>query len=139
MPISPTYLHKRGHYNILPAGDFLRLAPGRGLRGIGPAFAGNVGTGVAFALSEAGTRGWCLGEGSAGSVLRTLGSLGKDGAFALCARGGFDRFQCLLRPGPAAARCEVGACRASTLKRLFPNSTKQGQEVAVEDTVDVDL
>ena len=45
----------------------------------------------------------CRGRGSAGPGLRSQGSLGKDGAFALSARGGFDRFQCLLRPGPAAA------------------------------------
>ncbi len=44
--------------------------------------------------------------------------------------------------GPAAARCrplQGGACRAPTLNRLFPNPTEQGQEVAVEDTVDVRL
>ena len=32
-----------------------------------------------------------------------------------------------------------GACRAPTLNRLFPNPTEQGQEVAVENTVDVRL
>ena len=47
---------------------------------------------------------WCvLGLCSAGSVLRAQGSSGEDGAFAQRAREGFDRFQCLLRPGPAAA------------------------------------
>ena len=35
--------------------------------------------------------------------------------------------------------CEVGACRAPTLNGLFPNPTEQGQEIAVEDTVDVRL
>ena len=34
--VGPTYLHKRGHYNILPAGDFLRLAPGVGASGRAP-------------------------------------------------------------------------------------------------------
>jgi hypothetical protein len=38
---------------------------------------------------------------SAGSVLRSLRKLGGGGAFALCAREGFDRFQCSLRPDPA--------------------------------------
>ena len=52
------------------------LSRGWGLRGIGPALAGNVGTG---------------------------------GAFALRARGEGDRFQCSLRPDPAAAgACVVG-------------------------------
>jgi hypothetical protein len=37
-------------------------------------------------LSEAGARGWCLGEGSAGSVLRTQGSSG-EGELSRCARG----------------------------------------------------
>ena len=32
-------------------------------------------------------------------------TIAKDGAFALSARGGFDGFQCLLWPGPAAAEC----------------------------------
>ena len=45
----------------------------------------------------------CHCRGSAGTVLRSQGSSGKDGVFALCARGGFDRFQCSLRPDPAAA------------------------------------
>ena len=31
--VGPTYLHKRGHYNILPAGDLLRLEPGVGASG----------------------------------------------------------------------------------------------------------
>ena len=44
-----------------------------------------------------------LDGGSAGSVLRSQGSSGEDGVFALCARVGVDRFQCLLQPGPAAA------------------------------------
>ena len=47
---------------------------------------------------------WCVvGLCSAGSVLRAQGSSGEDGAFAQRAREMFDRFQCLLRPGPAAA------------------------------------
>jgi hypothetical protein len=58
MPISPTYLHKNSHSSISSAGGFLKLAPGvgasGGLRGIGPAFAGNVGTGGAFALTREG-------------------------------------------------------------------------------------
>ena len=64
MPISPTYLHKRGH-SILH---------------------------------------FCLSGGSAGPVLRSQGSSEEDVAFALCARGRFDRFQCSLRPGSAALR-----------------------------------
>jgi hypothetical protein len=53
---------------------------------------------------------WCvLGLCSAGSVLRAQGSSGEDGAFALCARGRVDRFQCLLRPVPAAASGPRGA------------------------------
>ncbi len=40
-------------------------------------------------------------SGSAGPRLRSQGIFGKDGAFALCARGGVDRFQCSLRPDPA--------------------------------------
>ena len=31
--VGPTYLHKRGHYNILPAGDLLRLEPVVGASG----------------------------------------------------------------------------------------------------------
>jgi hypothetical protein len=108
----------------------LALGVGRrwGLRGIGPARAGNVGTGSAFALSRDGDQGvdvpmlaparsrcrwvvrslgwrlgWVVGGGSAGSCLRAQGSSGEDGVIALCARGRFDRFQCSLRPGPAAA------------------------------------
>ena len=47
---------------------------------------------------------WCVfGSCSAGSVLRAQGSSGEDGAFAQRARERFDRFQCLLLPGPAAA------------------------------------
>ena len=42
-------------------------------------------------------------NGSAGAVLRSQGSSEEDGVFALCARGGFDRFQCSLQPGPAPA------------------------------------
>ncbi len=41
--------------------------------------------------------------GSAGPVLRSQGSSGEVGLFALCAREKGDRFQCLPRPGPAAA------------------------------------
>jgi hypothetical protein len=37
-------------------------------------------------LSEAVARGWCLGEGSAGSVLRTQVSSGED-ELSRCARG----------------------------------------------------
>jgi hypothetical protein len=33
---------------------------------------------------------------------------GRCGIFALCAKGRGDRFQCLLRPGPAAAWCCPG-------------------------------
>ena len=36
------------------------------------------------------------------------GKLGGGWVFALCARGGVDRFQCLLWPGPAAAVCLLG-------------------------------
>ena len=42
-------------------------------------------------------------RGSAGPVLRSQGSSEEVAAFALCARERCDRFQCLLRPGPAAA------------------------------------
>ena len=70
MPISPSYLHKRGHSKL----------------------------------------SYCVCWRSAGSVLRAQGSSGEDWAFALCARGDVDRFQCLLRPGPAAAsRLLVGS------------------------------
>ena len=58
-----------------------------------------------FAVAEC--RGWrwgrVHGEGSAGSVLRSQGSSGEDGAFARRARERFDRFLCSLRPDPAAA------------------------------------
>jgi hypothetical protein len=47
--VGPTYLHKKSHSNILPAGDLLRLAPGVGAS-------------------------W----GSAGSVLRSQGTLGQE-------------------------------------------------------------
>ena len=50
-----------------------------------------------------------LGGGSAGPGLRSQGSSEEDGAFALRAGGGLDRFQCSLRPDPAAAgACVVG-------------------------------
>ena len=42
--------------------------------------------------------------GVRGTVPARAGKLGRGSAFALCARGGLDRFQCLLRPGPACTR-----------------------------------
>ena len=50
-----------------------------------------------------GFDGWLRGGGSAGPCLRAQGSSDQDETFVLCARGKVDRFQCLLRPGPAAA------------------------------------
>ena len=50
-----------------------------------------------------GFDGWLRGRGSAGPCLRAQGSSDEDETFALCARVEVDRFQCLLRPGPAAA------------------------------------
>jgi hypothetical protein len=55
-------------------------------------------------------RGRAAGGGSAGSGAPLAGKLGVGGAFALCARDEGDRFQCSLRPGPAAA----GGCVAWT-------------------------
>ena len=92
------------------------LVPRGGLRGFGPAPAGNVGAGVAFALTREG--GW-----EADVPMLTA-------AQSRC---------CPMPLLPDAARCEVGVCRAPTLNGLFPNPTEQGQEVAVEDTVDVRL
>ena len=56
-----------------------------------------------------------VGSCSAGPVLRAQGSSGEDGVFALCARGVVDRFQCLLRPGPAAA----GAIPAGSVPHIY--------------------
>jgi hypothetical protein len=46
--------------------------------------------------------GMCLVCVAAGTCLRAQVSSGEGVAFALCARGFGDRFQCLLRPAPAA-------------------------------------
>ena len=78
--VSPALLHKRGHLIIFYLGR----------RGDG-------GTG------SLGFDGWVRGWGSAGPSLRAQGSSDEDETFALCARAEVDRFQCLLRPGPAAA------------------------------------
>ena len=158
--VGPTYLHKRGHSNLFPeAGGGPGTADeakflGGGLRGIGPALAGNVGASLAFALSREGDQdvdvpmlaparsrcrfvdwgqkrgrsltftqkgplslipkgGWWVrdcwrGEvprgGSAGSVLRSQGTLGPPELSRWRARGiRMSTFQCSLRPGPAAA------------------------------------
>ena len=62
--VGPTYLHKRGHSQLFSSDE--KLAPkgvvfwcvaGRRLCGNGPALAGNVGTGSAFALSRDGDQG----------------------------------------------------------------------------------
>jgi hypothetical protein len=53
--------------------------------------------------------------GSAESVLRSQEGSGKLGAFALRARGGFDRLQCSLRPDSADASCGVEATVALVL------------------------
>ena len=49
--------------------------------------------------------------GSAESVLRSQEGSGTLGAYALRARGGFDRLQCSLRPGSAAASRRVSQRR----------------------------
>ncbi len=106
---------------------------GGGFRGIGPALAGNVEAGRAFALCARGRQdvdvpmlasarscgGWVrpaveqgLGVVSlraaafAGSVLRSQGTWGQVG-LSRCARGGVRMwtFLCSLRPGPAVAGC----------------------------------
>ena len=123
MPISPTYLHKRGHSQLflvmrswLRRGVVFWCVAGRRLRGIGPALAGNVGTGSAFARPRDGDQGVdvpMLAPARSRSAWRICGlrgigpalarkARGEDGVFALCARGGFDRFQRSLRPGPAS-------------------------------------
>ena len=56
-----------------------------------------------FEVFEAGAWGWCVG--SAGSVLRSQGTLGPVGLSRGRARGiRVSTFLCSLRPGPAAAR-----------------------------------
>ncbi len=62
--VGPTYLHKRGHSKLflvmrswLRRGVVFWCVAGRRLRGIGPALAGNVGTGSAFARPRDGDQG----------------------------------------------------------------------------------
>jgi hypothetical protein len=118
-----TYLHKRGRSIIKFAGGLRRLAP-RGeclvrLRGIGPAFAGNVGTGGAFALTREGDQGddvptlaadrsrsaWMLLVGDRSCVRRERGE--RSSFRAERARGiRVMTFQCSLRTDPAAAIAE---------------------------------
>jgi hypothetical protein len=118
-----------------------RLVPARSrfarriwwLRGIGPALAGRLGGGGAFALcarefvvrlqcsfrpgpAAAGCGCDVGGDGgfelsvarSAGSVLHSQVGSGKDGAFALRAMEIVVRLQCSFRPDPAAAGCWWG-------------------------------
>ena len=60
MPISPTYLHKRCQLIIFLSsrvpGLALVICTSRGLCGIGPALAGNVGTGSTFARPRDGAQ-----------------------------------------------------------------------------------
>jgi len=77
MPISPSHLQKRGQSII-----FFRWRTG-----------------------GAGAGDQCLDGGSAGSVLRSQGTLGPVGLSRGRARGiRVSTFLCSLRPGPAAAR-----------------------------------
>ncbi len=95
-----------------------------GLRGTGPALAGNVGAGWAFALSREGGQGvdvpmlaparsrsaWRIWVGSAGSVLRSQGTLGQTGISRCRARGiRVSTFLCSLRPDPAPPGVFVGS------------------------------
>ena len=97
----PAYLHKKGHSLL---------------------YSGNLGQ-----APEGGFFRCVLGWRSAGSVLRLQGSSGEYGAFALCARDGFDRFQCSLRPVPAAAslrrRKALGKVRRSECPNGAPHTT----------------
>ena len=82
MPISPTYLHKRGHSLLC----------------------------------------CCRCDSSAEPGLRSQGSSEEeDGAFALCARAGFDRLQCSLQPDTAPLRFLVGSAGSGlfSLSRLW--------------------
>jgi hypothetical protein len=63
-------------------------------------------SGLAGNVKNLGDMSWVTGF--AGTGLRSQGSSGESVAFALCARGFGDRFQCLLRPGPAAAALRGG-------------------------------
>jgi hypothetical protein len=90
MPISPSYLHKRGRSKL-----FYRPF-----------------------MNGVWSVGWVAGGGSAGPLLRSQGSsLGR--AFALCARDEGVRFQSSLRPDPAAVLgSAAGACyRLANLRR----------------------
>ncbi len=114
-------IHRKGRSHLFTQkGTFFTILMSLpGLRGNGPALAGKLWKGWSFrAVREGGTAGvgptslhqrghsvlyCCCGQGSAGPGLHSQGNSGKDGAFALCARGGYDRFQCSLRPDPTAA------------------------------------
>ena len=77
MPISPSHLHQRGQSII-----YLR-----------------------WRSAGAGSGNQCLGGGSAGTVLRSQGTLGPVELSRWRARGiRMSTFLCSLRPGPAAAR-----------------------------------
>jgi len=120
--VGSTYLHKNSHSNIKSAGDLLKLAPGvsaRGLREIGPALAGNVGTGGAFALTREGDQGddvptlaadrsrsaWILLVGDRSCARRERGD--RRSFRAERARGiRVMTFQRSLRTAPAAATAE---------------------------------
>ena len=99
--VGPTYLHKRGHSHL-----FLGSTRGRS-----HLFTQKGALSLIFNHWRQASQGEILGAwaggGSAGSVLRSQGSSEEDGVFALCARGGFDRFQCSLQPGPALASGSV--------------------------------
>ena len=101
--VGPTYLHKRGHSRLF-VGDGLRAPKGSGfwvrywvgLRGIGPARAGKLVERVP--ISAPHPHRHCARREARGRI-----------SFRAVREGRVDRFQCLLRPGPAVAwRC--GLC-----------------------------
>ncbi len=90
-----------------------------GLRGTGPALAGKLWRGSAFArcamegLIASNARSGpiplrCGFRGLRGTGPALAGKLGERIGFRAVRDGGFDRFQCSLRRGPAAA--EFGPC-----------------------------
>ena len=59
----------------------------------------------------------CRFWGLRGTGLRPQGSSNEDGAFALCARGGDDRFQSVLQADPAPLRVWVGSAGPAFARR----------------------